>query len=219
MKFKEWLEKFNKQSELMRNKSLGEVVETLDIDNCSIVIKLSANGEHCEVDSNSVWLKRLRPYYTKHKEEFDAILESITTQVQKITSASEDVMNILTEHTVPEAVMNRMKGDDEGDTSSSGMVRSVLNNYLQKIGENTTRKLSHTIFGAFTCGLGEVAGYPMTISYSNANTSITWGNHITMNGRVANNGGIEEAVMLLSNIDVAEGKLNHLCEMIKAVKF
>jgi len=135
-RFKDWEADLMKQYDRHKNISLVDVQEFLSFTDKTgdhqVAIRIGKNTYEAWVDDSVVGMSGLRTIYTNHKDEFAAMLESLTEQTDQIMAASEAIFQVVTVDSIPEAVMRRMQGDKVEDNPVE-LIQDTCKRNLEKL--------------------------------------------------------------------------------------
>lgn len=226
MRFSEWLDKLNKQQARLNDLALSEVSEVISFEDHIVAITIGKGTYFAEVDGSSAAPRFLRSLYTNHKEEFDAMLESITHSTDVVVEATEVILTTVSDKAIPEAVIARMKGEQTSGEPADlveSMTEKKLKNLLDAVhGElKTFEESPATIFSEFQVDLEPVAEKPLLIKYqAGLAFHIQWGRTSIsdQHGISLNIPDVEEAMYLLANYDLIKERILRFIEQIKAIK-
>jgi len=232
MRFSEWLNKLDKQQARLNDLALSEVSETISFPGPNgvgkvLTITIGKGKYECEMGKSGTFGSRyLRPLYTNNKEEFDAMLESITQQTDLVVQATEVILEAVSDEALPQAVIARMKGEKtSGDPAD--LVESMTEKKLKELLDyvysalRTLEKVPATIFKQFQVDLEPVAGKALTLHYdSGLSLYIQWGRTQIADRRSIslNIPDVEEAMFFLANYDLIKERILRFLEQIKAIK-
>jgi hypothetical protein len=219
MRFNEWLEKLNNQQARLNELALSEVSETISVMGKTIAITLGKQKRHCEVDSSACDPRYLRPLYTNNKEEFDAMLESITEQTNQVVEATDVILTSVSEEAVPQAVIARMKGDKVGGDPADlveTMTEKKLKDLLAAV-ETCFDKSGVGVFRQFVANLAPMADKVLVVELGAA-LHIQWG-RISINDRgIISTPDVEEAMYFLANYDLIKARVLDFFDQIKRIR-
>ena len=214
MRFSEWHEHLQKQQERLTVIVFGEVTETISTKEGGIItVTLGKDKYQAEVDGQGYAPNKLRPLYTNNKEEFDGLLEAITSQVESMVSLTNIVLASISEEAVSGAVIERMKGEQiSGEPADlvESMVEKKMKNLLEDIGV-----APFGIFKDFNLRV-DIAGGCLTLGEA----GLEWKNihgRLHLNGDIVSISNIEDGMYFLANFELIRDKVLNLIRQIKAI--
>lgn len=220
MNFSQWSTELSKQQERMKETALTDVEESLGINDKQVSVILGRGRDPVygivSVDGLDTHTRRLRPLYTHHKDEFDAMLDSLTTSVDTVMEATNLLMESLTENAIPDAMIERMKGDQtSGDPKE--LVASSVKQKLETLQETLLKRLypktptDEVVLKSFELEFPAVAGRKLEVDFAWGKISLRWGKvEFDASGRTRVP-DTEEGMYFLANHDFIEAKLLKAC--------
>jgi len=187
MKYREWMEQISKQKV-----ELSEISESLYADGHSITVSIKPKGVEAEIDGKETYLGYLRPFFTHHKDEFAAMLESIVERCQAISVASEIATSVAAYDSIPEAVIERLKGNDPG--GNVDLIRASLEKKARKELWKVLANIE-PIFDEFAFAFPPFGDYEMELTKSGHNLTLQWGNSTIIYSR-----GLEPRSSITDNL-------------------
>ena len=119
MSFSDWKEGINSLHAKVSPIPLYDISESISVDGHSIQVTIGYTVEVHIGSQRHDWSRvsksGLSQYYTKAKDEFNSILDSLTTQAEKHQKAVSALMKVVTSGEVADAVIARMKGEHADD--------------------------------------------------------------------------------------------------------
>ena len=215
MRFSQWLKKLDGQQARLNELALSPVSESISVDGKLITITIGKGQYDCEADGSKTAPCFLRPLYTNNKEEFDAMLESITEATDRVVEATEVILTSVSREAVPAAVMARMKGEKvSGDPAE--LVTSMTESKLKKLHETLWGEQPYGGFDSFDFNFSPVAGKALSLVL-NIRLHIMWG-RISTDGSRFGIPDVEEAMYFLANFEVIKERILRFIEQVKAIK-
>lgn len=212
MKFNEWLEKLNSQQKRVDEFALSEAYEAITVEGKTIQITLGKGKYECEVGKHLVGARWLRSLYTHNKEEFDAMLESLTEQIDKIAQATEVILESVGREAIPNAVLERLKGE-KVEAGPAELVVTLVEKRLKELTEIIKKRFGSEPIGhmdSFEANLS-VANKDMALAFNLGEISITWG-RVSINSHryrddIIHVHDVEEGMFLLANYKLIKEKI------------
>lgn len=135
MRFNKWLASVQKEYMKVRQNPIYKISESICVDNHSINITLGKDIEIAIDDVSCTW-RELRPLYSPHKEEFDALLESIIEQNLELAESAQILLQAVGDEMVPDLTLKRLAGESLTNEESSGvlMVKALTEKKLNELG-------------------------------------------------------------------------------------
>ena len=226
MNFTQWSTELSKQQERMKDTALIDVHENLDVDGRQVFITLGKGRDSLAgivaLDGNQTTVRMLRPIYTHHKVEFDAMLDSLTTSVDTVMEATNHLMESLTEDTIPDAMIERMQGNQTSGEPKELIMASVKSK-METLQETLLERLAlgdngESVLKSFDIEFPLVAERTLSLELYSRKFNISWGDV-----RFDTNGNCkvpdaEEGMYFLANYDFIEAKLLKACEALSRVR-
>lgn len=215
MRFNEWRDRVIATHLRVKEVALQDIVETIAVNGSDIQITMGREFK-VAVDGNPTDLRYLRTLYTKAKEEFLEMLESLEASVDAVKAATEGLMVMVTDQAIPELVVKRLTGDNPAcDT------RSVLNHMAGK-------KLSELviilkplkdmdILQGFELINLQCAGEPFSLNYAIWRFNLTWAG-LSLSNQARLDHDIELNLKFLANFDAIKTKLEQIVAKLCALK-
>ena len=223
MRFSEWLDKLNKQQARLNDLALSEVSETIAANGQIISVTIGKGKYDATVDGSDCAARFLRPLYTNNKEEFDAMLESITQSTNQVVEATEVILTTISDEAIPQAVINRMKGEktsgepaDLVESMAEKRLKELLGCVYEKL--KTFEKVPATLFNQFQVYLAPIADKPLMVDYSGLALHIGWGRTSIHSRSGVTIPDVEEAMYFLANYDLIKERILRFIEQIRAIK-
>ncbi len=183
MNFTEWSTALSKQQERMKETALMDVEESLSINGRQVAVTMGKGRDSLSgivtVDGNDIQVRLLRLLYTHHKVEFDAMLDSLTTSVDTVMEATNSLMESLTEEAIPDAMIERMKGEQTSGEPKELVIVSVTKK-LETLEENLLARLAlkpsdEIVLKSFDIEFLSVAGRKLSLELAWEKCKISWG--------------------------------------------
>lgn len=159
MRFNEFMQRLEAASQKVRDIQLKEISESILVNGDNITVILEPKtGVRAEVNGNSTGLRYLRTLYTRAKEEFDAMLESLEESADQVSVAMTGILTAITAEAIPGLVVKRLTGENP-----AGDPKSILNGMIAKKKEELWKiwhkGLKDTVLSSFSltveCGHDE----------------------------------------------------------------
>lgn len=208
-KFREWLD------EVQRLKvEISEVSESLYADGHSITVHVR-DRVYAAVDGTECDARYLRPYFTHHKDDFLAMLEALSDRCKAIAETTELAQNIAAYDAIPGAVIDRLKGEDTGDTAD--LVRRSAEKRLADL--MTVAKKIDPIFSEVDFEFPPFGDYPMGLEKGHRGIAFRWGGFKIWNkGQTQVSSNLQEQLMFLGNFDVIKARLEQFVSVVEELK-
>jgi len=171
--------------------------------------------------------KYLRTEFTKFKEEFQDVLESLTDKVDTHVRIVASVMELLSQDQIPGAVMARMQGDKDVSAESQDLIKkSALAKIKEMVNyaEDALKETIHYMEGPVSYNLAWMKDINLSLSCAplsdgRVDVDIDWGTikFGTLMQSEADTFNAEQAMYFVSNFDFMMGKLKAFCH--RMVKF
>jgi len=226
MNFTQWSTELSKQQERMKATALIDVEESLSVDSRQISVTLGKGRDSlsgiCILDDNQIQVRFLRPLYTHHKVEFDAMLDSLTTSVDTVMEATHHLMESLTEDAIPDAMIERMRGEQTSGEPKELVIASVSKK-LETLEQVLLTRMAFTpsdepVLKSFDIEFPSVADRQLSLELAWGKFRITWGNVERDTNGNCNVPDAEEGMYFLANYDFIEAKLLKACEALSRVR-
>ncbi len=230
MNFTEWSTALSKQQERMKETALIDVEESLSVDNRQISVILGKGRESgmCRINGIDKPARLLRHYYTHHKVEFDAMLDSVTTSVDTVMEASDHLMESMTEDAIPDAMIERMKGEQTSGEPKELILASVTKK-MEALHAILSARMAFKTSGdrpalaspdlkAFVLEFPSIAGRQLSLELAWGKLGIIWGKVMrdaNGNCKVEDH---EEGMYFLANYDFIEATLLKACGALMSVR-
>ena len=226
MNFTQWSTELSKQQERMKGTALIDVEESLSVDSRQISVTLGKGRDSlsgiCTEDGNQIQVRFLRPLYTHHKSEFDAMLDSLTASVDTVMGATDHLMESLTEDAIPDAVIERMRGEQTSGEPKE-LVTASVSKKLETLEQVLLTRMAFTshdepVLKSFDIEFPSVADRKLSLELAWGRFRIVWGQieHDTNgNYKVPDP---EEGMYFLANYNFIEAKLLKVCEALGRVR-
>ncbi len=157
MKFSDWLVRLDEQQKRLEHGARSEAIETICVEWITTCVTLQKQSLDTltEIDGSKYVARSLRSLYTNNKEEFGAMLESLTKSVDQIVRASDVILEAVSAGAVPDAVLTRLKGERVSGEPVD-LVRKRAEKELIDLGEVLASKFDEDKqFGDFVFGAGD----------------------------------------------------------------
>ena len=135
MRFSEWRQKLEEQNVRLAKMGMS-ATETVILDGNVIILTLT--GSELQIDMGGYSTSRvngLSSIYTKHKQEMDDLLDSLTDQVESILSNGGAILDGITADEVPEIVLKRMMGE-QVSADPHEMIKAKCEKLLNDLDKN-----------------------------------------------------------------------------------
>ena len=224
IRFTEWIDKLNKQQARLNDLALSEVSETIAANGQIISVTIGKGKYEATVDGSDCAARFLRPLYTNNKEEFDAMLESITQATDQVVEATEVILAVISDEAIPQAVIDRMKGEktsgepaDLVESMTEKRLKELLTCVYEELGG--FKKVPATLFNQFQVYLAPIADKPLMVDYhSGLALHIGWGRTSIHSRAGVTIPDVEEAMYFLANYDLIKERILRFIEQIRAIK-
>jgi len=225
MKFSEWQDKLNEQQKRLNDLALSEATESISIPahnspGSVITITLGKGKYESSVNGSDCAPRFLRPLYTNNKEEFDAMLESLTQQTDLIARATEVILESVSEEALPQAVIARMKGDKvSGDPSE--LVKTMTEKKMSSLVRIIKDELPLGNISSIECDLGGIAKKTTSLTLRYGEITLQWGGLNATSMSLAVKvfiGEVEEAMFFLANYEIIKERVLEFVRQVKAIK-
>ncbi len=174
MRFGEWEKALEQQWERHKKISLQNIEESISFDNHQIRVVIGKTDYTAFVDGSSGSPSRmLKSLYTERKEEFEALLDSITEQTDTVIEASITMFNLATADQIPGAVLERIKGEQVTDDPIE-MVEKTCEARFQELLKILERRWPVGILQQLSF-VTPVAGKDLTVAIEEDHQRIEWG--------------------------------------------
>jgi len=219
-RFKEWEAELQKQQTRHDIISLSNVEETISFDGHQIRVIIGKADYTAEVDGLSGNPTRmLRSLYTDRKEEFEALLESLTEQTDTVIQASVAMFNVATADQIPGAVLARIKGEQISDDPVA-MVEKTCEARFKELCNLLGKRWPIGIFEEFTFET-KVADKALTILIADNRQSVQWG-EIKAERHFRNYsqdlGDAENAMLFTLQYEAIKGRLLDIIGQLREIK-
>lgn len=135
MRFSEWRQKLEEQNSRLAKMGMP-ATETVILDGKVIIVTLSGSEIQLDIDGYATsQIRNLSPIYTKHKQEMDDLLDSLTDQVECILSNGGAILDGITADKVPEIVLKRMMGE-QVSADPHEMIKAKCEKLLNDLDKN-----------------------------------------------------------------------------------
>lgn len=219
MRFSEWNQKLEEQQVRLKNaNAMASVSESISIGNRIYGVNLAKDKLSAEIDGRVGQTRFLRAEYTRNKEQFDAMLEAVTDQVDKIVKATDAILEAVSEDALPGAVIERMKGSQVSGEPSE-MVEVMTEKKMESLLQTIRGRLVDTVFTTFDIDLPELAGQPISF-FLNIGGSIqfSWGRIWKNSSGGQKIPDVEQAMFFLANFELIEKRVLEVVDQMAAIK-
>jgi len=209
--FKQW-EKELTDCQTKLKDSIILVTKSVTIANCSYVFTIGKGTLRiAEEDGGSVWVREIRPIYNHHKAEFNDFLNNeIKPATEKVYSATNEILNVITSDKIPEVLLKRMLGEDV-ETDGATMVRELTTENLKKL-VSAMGKLPENLRNI------EVelkTGEALQLSWGGRHGYIMWGDIAIRSNDFATVLNIEHCLKFNSNFELIKKRLIEFCNAVR----
>lgn len=207
MKFREWTDKIS-----VLKVEIYEASESLYADGHSIVVTVRPGrvGAYAEIDGRETDTRYLRTFFTHNKENFEAMLESLTEQCAELGTATEAMVGVAAYDAIPGAVIDRLKGEEETKT----LIQKAVETRMREL-VGVASKIEH-VFREFDFEFVPFGDNSFDLEKSSRGLVIRWGGSaIWLNNKhVSHSTKLEDQIMFLGNFDVAKERLEKFVEIV-----
>ncbi len=226
MNFTQWSTELFNQHERMKDTALIDVHENLDVDGRQVFITLGRGRNPldgiCLLDGLATQVRMLRPIYTHHKTEFDAMLDSLTASVDTVMGATNHLMESLTEDAIPDAMIARMTGEQTSGEPKELIMASVKSK-METLQETLLVRLrlnpkDEPVLKSFGIEFPSVADRKLELELYQLQFRITWGEVLIDTDASVEVPDTEEGMYFLANYKHIEEILLKAVEMLGSVK-
>ncbi len=178
MRFSEWRQKLEEQTSKLAKMGMP-ATETVILDGTVITVTLSGSEVRLDIgDYSTSHCNELSPIYTKHKQEMDDLLDSLTDQVESILSNGGSILDGITADEVPEIVLKRMMGEQD-NADPHEMIKAKCEKLLNDLDKNVIG--SRLKFCDIQIELSPVGDNTLSLWFGNKR-QITWEGLSFLNG-------------------------------------
>ena len=217
MRFSEWSEKVKKQQYRLKDIALSDVSESISVNGKTITVTIGKDKCEALINGTSYWLKELRSLYTNHKEEFDAVLESITQSTEQVATATEIILATISDEAVPQAVLARMKGEQVSGEPAD-LIEEMTKKKLQNLYESISELLPLSRFTSFEAELPPIANGDLLLEImQNEVYKIGWGNIVIGRRSTISISNMQEAMYFVANFDLIKEAFLQFVRKVKAI--
>lgn len=179
MRFNEWWAAIQRESIKVKQNPIYQVSESICVDaltrgeSASINITLDKDGIGIDINGNTdLTYRDLRPLYSPHKEEFDALLESIIEQNRELAESAQVLLQAVGDEMIPDLTLKRLAGESLTNEESGGvlMVKALTKKKLDELGELFWK--IPEVMETYTLSI-EIQGKSLTLSHA-VNKQIRW---------------------------------------------
>jgi hypothetical protein len=165
LNFKEWREGIEALEAKVKRGTLFDISEAIGVGGTVVTITIGKNGLHVEEGDYRADIKQLRSLFTHNKEEFEDLLDVLTERVDKGIESTEGILEQVVAPIIPDAVIQRLKGDAAGDADNKDLLQQMVKKGLQEIADTFFKRVQP--FDSFNINFREVNELPFVLAYSN----------------------------------------------------
>lgn len=208
MKFKEWHDKIQKLSS-----ELSDLTESLYADGHSIIITVGPESQ-AWIDDSKVDIRHLRPYFTHHKEDFEAMLEALSDRCKSSAETLALAQNIAVYDAIPRAVIDRLKGEDTGDDKA--LIQHLVEDKFQELFVIASK--IEGIFEEVTYLFPSVGDHRMYLERNARYSQFRWGGSAIAVGGCSVTSDFREQMLFLGNFDVIKSRLEEFVAVVEQLR-
>ena len=233
MNFTEWSTELIKLQERMKETALQDVEESLSVRGQYVGVILGRgrdplwNGSSTAepivyLDGFGNQVSHLRPLYTKHKAEFDAMLESLTESVDTVMEATDKLMESMTLDQIPDAMIERMKGAQTSGEPKE-LVLASCRRKLETLEQTLLDRIAflpahEAVLKSFEIEFPSVAERILSMELAYGNIAIQRGSVELLSDDQVKVPDPEQGMYFLANYDFIEAKLLKACDAMISVR-
>lgn len=197
MRFPDWGTKVREQQKRLAAIQLGEVRDSICLENRTIKISLSPIKGEVEISGDGLTTKSvecsesankwsdprigLSELFRRHQLEFDEFLSGVTKQVDEVVESFTKLYSMIVERDIPELVMRRIAGEGGSAVGQYQCVQEVGQGRMFKQVDDMAIVLFPTLryVSRFSWN-EEISGKELEVSWDPEDLRVSWGDEIKL---------------------------------------